>query len=93
MLIGVCTIDLHLPESGSLKNKRYILKSLKERIKKKFNVSISEIDYLDLWQRSLLGVAVVTRDAQFANKVLSKVVDFIRSETRVVLIDYTLEMR
>ena len=93
MLIGVCTVDLHLPESGSLKNKRYIVKSLKDRIKKKFNVSISEIDYHDLWQRSLLGVAVVSQDAQFAHKVLSKVVDFIRSETRVELIDYHVEIR
>jgi uncharacterized protein YlxP (DUF503 family) len=93
MLIGVCTVDLHMPESGSLKNKRYILKSLKDRIKKNFNVSISEIDYHDLWQRSLLGVAVVTTDVQFAHKILAKVVDFIRSEPRVVLINYEVEIR
>ena len=86
-------MDLHLPGSGSLKSKRHILKSLKERIKKNFNVSISEIDYHDFWQRSLLGVAVVSRDAQFAHQVLSKVVDFIRSETRVELIDYSVEIR
>jgi uncharacterized protein YlxP (DUF503 family) len=93
MRIGVCTVDLHFPESGSLKNKRYILKSLKDRIKKNFNVSISEIDYQDLWQRSLLGVAIVSQDGQFADKVLSKVVDFIRSEPRVELIHYHLEIR
>ena len=93
MLIGVCTVDLHLPGSGSLKNKRYILKSLKDRIKKNFNVSISEIDYHNLWQRSLLGVAVVSQDAQFAHKVLAKVIDFIRSEVRVELIDYHVEIR
>lgn len=93
MLIGTCTVDLHLPGSGSLKNKRYILRSLKDRIKKNFNVSISEIDHHDLWQRSLLGIAVVSQDAQFAHQVLSKVVDFIRSEGRVDLIDYTVEIR
>ena len=93
MLIGACTVDLHLPESGSLKSKRQILKGLKDRIKKKFNVSISEIDHHDLWQRSLLGVAVVSRDAQFAHQVLSKVVDYIRSERRVELIDYYVEIR
>jgi len=93
MLIGACTVDLHVPESGSLKNKRYIVKSLKDRIKKNFNVSISEIGHHDLWQRSVLGIAVVSTDAQFAHKVLAKVVDFIRSETRVVLIDYSVEIR
>jgi len=93
VLIGTCTVDLHLPGSGSLKNKRYILRSLKDRIKKNFNVSISEIDHHDLWQRSLLGIAVVSQDAQFAHQVLSKVVDFIRSEGRVDLIDYTVEIR
>ncbi|UCE20184.1 MAG: DUF503 domain-containing protein [Gemmatimonadota bacterium] len=93
MLIGACTVDLHLPGNGSLKSKRQILKGLKERIKKKFNVSISEIDHHDLWQRALLGVAVVSSDAQFAHQVLSKVVDFIRSERRVELIDYSVEIR
>ena len=93
MLIGSCTVDLHLPGNGSLKGKRQILKGLKDRIKKNFNVSITEIDHHDLWQRSLLGVAVVSRDAQFAHQVLSKVVDFIRSERRVELIDYYVEMR
>ena len=93
MLIGTCTVELHLPESGSLKNKRYILKSLKDRIRKHFNVSISEIDYHDLWQRSLLGIAIVSTETRFADKVLAKVVDFIRSEARVVLIDYTMEIR
>ena len=93
MLIGACTVDLHLPGNGSLKGKRQILRGLKDRIKKNYNVSISEIDHHDLWQRSLLGVAVVSRDAQFAHQVLSKVIDFIRSERRVEIIDYFIEMR
>jgi uncharacterized protein YlxP (DUF503 family) len=93
MLIGVCTVDVHLPQSGSLKNKRVIIKSLKDRIKKNFNVSISEIDYYELWQRSLLGIAIVSQDVKFAHQVLSKVVDFIRSDARIEMIDYHLEMR
>jgi len=93
MVLGVCTVDLHIPESGSLKNKRFILKSLKKRIRNNFNVSVSEIDHHDLWQRSVLGIAVVSVDTQFAHKVLSKVVDLIRSETRIVLIDYGVEIR
>lgn len=93
MLIGVCLVDIHLPASGSLKNKRFIIKSLKDRIRKQFNVSIAEIDYHDLWQRSLLGMAVVTQEAQFAHQVLSKAVDVVRSETRIELLDYHIEIR
>jgi uncharacterized protein YlxP (DUF503 family) len=61
MIIGVLTLELHLPESNSLKSKRIIIKSLKDRIKNKFNVSIAEIDGNDLWQRCVLGAACVAK--------------------------------
>ena len=59
MVVGVCTLDLHLPGVDSLKGKRQILLSLKERIQRKFNVSIAEVDGQDLWQRAVLGVVSV----------------------------------
>lgn len=93
MLVGTCTIDLHLPESSSLKNKRYILQGLKKQIRNNFNVSIAEIDHHDLWQRATLGVAVVANDTKFADQVLSKIIDFIGKESRVELIDYWMETR
>jgi uncharacterized protein YlxP (DUF503 family) len=93
MIIGVCIIELYLADSGSLKSKRQVLRKLKERIKGAFNVSISEIDHHDLWQRAALGVAIVSTDVRFANRVLCKVVDFIGKESRAEILDWKIEMR
>ena len=84
-------MQLFLPDSSSLKDKRGVIKSLKERIHNRFNVSVSEVDHNDLWQRSTLGMAVVSTDAPHANQVLSKTVDFIEQDRRVELIDYSIE--
>lgn len=93
MIIGVCTIDLYMAESGSLKSKRQILRALKDKVQGAFNVSVSEIDHHDLWQRATLGVAVVSTDVRFANRVLSKVVDLIGRQQRAEILDWTVEMR
>ncbi|MCK5119039.1 MAG: DUF503 domain-containing protein [Candidatus Latescibacteria bacterium] len=93
MIVGACEIDLWIPESRSLKQKRFAIKSLKERIKNRFNVSAAEVDHHDLWQRCRLGVVVASTDTRYAHQVLSKVVDYVRSDGRVELLDYTIEMR
>jgi hypothetical protein len=92
MTVGICHLVLYLPESGSLKNKRSVLKSVTVRIRNKFNVSISEVGDNDLWQKAVLGVAIVSNDSRYANRVLSKVVDLVQDDLRVELIDYSLEM-
>ncbi len=93
MIIGICEIELHIPASSSLKSKRHVIKGLKKRIRNKFNVSISEIDFQDLWQRCCLGVAIVATDTQFAHSVLSQVVNLVERETKIDLLDYRIEMR
>ena len=93
MIIGCCQIEVYLPESGSLKSKRHLVKSLATRIKNSFNVSVAEVDGNDLWQRAVIGVAVVTNQTRFANQVISKVIDLVRNDGRVVLIDYQTEIR
>jgi uncharacterized protein YlxP (DUF503 family) len=93
MHIGVCTIHLCLLENHSLKGKRRVVKSIKDRVRSKFNVSIAEIDGLNKWQRATLGVACVSRDARFANSVLSNVVDFISGMYLAELVDYEIEIQ
>jgi hypothetical protein len=93
MIIGVCTIDLYLAESGSLKSKRQILRAIKDRIQRAFNVSVSEVDHHDLWQRATLGVAIVSTDVRFTNRVLNKVVDLVGKEPRAEILQWSLEMR
>jgi len=92
MVVGLASIDIHIPESGSLKSKRHFLKGIKDRVKNRFNVSIAEVDHNDLWQRTTLGVSVVTNQKQFANRVLSQVVDFIGKENGVQILDYSIEL-
>ena len=71
MIVGVRSWELHLPACQSLKDKRRIVKSLKDRLHQKFGVSAAEVDHQDLWQRALIAAAVVSGDARHAEEVLT----------------------
>jgi len=92
MVVGVCTIDLHLPGIGSLKGKRQVLLSLKERIKNAHNVAIAEVDGNDLWQRAVLGVACVANDGRQVNRVLDGVLNAVRANPSVELVRHHTEL-
>ncbi len=92
MVVGVCTIDLHLPGVGSLKGKRQILLSLKDRLKKAYNVSIAEVDANDLWQRAVLGVACVANEGRHVTQVLDSVLNEIRANPSVELVQQHTEL-
>lgn len=92
MTIGFCQIDLHLPQSNSLKGKRRILKSLVDRIRKRFNVACAEIAENGKWQKAVLGVACISNGSRHADEMLSKVVDLVRQEGEAILLDYKIEL-
>ena len=75
--VAVGTVELHLPDVGSLKGKRHVLKGLKEKVRARFEVSVAEVDHHDVWQRATLAVACVSHESRHANEVVSKAVDFI----------------
>jgi len=75
--VAVGTVELHLPDVGSLKGKRHALKGLKEKLRQRFELSVAEVDHQDLWQRATLALAYVSGDSRHANEVISKAVDFI----------------
>ena len=79
MFVGVLRLTLHLPEPGSLKSKRHLLRSAIDRVKARFNVSIAEVAENDLWQKSVVGVAAVGNDHALVNETLDKVAGFIAS--------------
>ncbi len=62
MVVGIVRIELHLPASRSLKDKRQVVRGLKDRIRERVRASVAEVEYQDLWQRAALGVAVVAAD-------------------------------
>lgn len=77
MIVGVCSIGLLLAENHDLKGKRQVLKSVKDRVRNRFNVSIAEVDDLDLWQRATLGVACVSNDRAVVERTLAHVASFV----------------
>ena len=71
--IGVLTLELRLENSHSLKDKRHVVQSLKDRLRNKFNVAVAEIDHQDLWQRAAVAAVTVSSDHVHAEKVLRSV--------------------
>lgn len=71
--VGVIIFELRLEESHSLKDKRHFVKSLKDRLRSKYNVSVAEIDYQDLWQRGLVAAVTVSSDQARAEQILQNV--------------------
>jgi uncharacterized protein YlxP (DUF503 family) len=78
MTVGVCRVTLRLPENGSLKGKRQLLRSLTTRLRSKFNVAVAEVDNNDRWQIATIGVTCVSNDGRHAQEMLDRVVSFIR---------------
>lgn len=74
MAIVLLTVDFHFPFAQSLKDKRMILRGVKDRAKK-FNVSVAEVEHHDLWQRATLAVVTVATDGAHAEKELQAVVN------------------
>jgi len=71
MPVALLQIDLHLPHAHSLKDKRMAIRSVKDRLRKRFNVSVSETAHQDLWQRAGIGIASVGPDARYLEDQLS----------------------
>ena len=74
MIVGLLSVELHLPGAHSLKEKRMVLRSVKDRLKK-FNVAVAEVDHQDLWQRASLGVVTVSTTDAHADQELAAVVE------------------
>ncbi len=92
MIIGSCWVDLHIPGARSLKDKRRVIKSLKERLKNRYNISIAETGALDKWQRAEIGIVCVSNDSVKVSRTLNTVMDRIRDDYAVSVIDYHTEL-
>ncbi len=92
MVVGVCRISLLIHGSESLKDKRQVVKSLIEKVRGRFNVSIAETGSNDLLQRAEIGICAVGNDGAFVNSVLDKAVDFIEGLHTAEIIDNSIEL-
>jgi len=92
MIVGILTLELHLYEADSLKAKRIIIKSLKDRIKNKFNVSVAEVGGNDLWQRSVLGAACIANETKVINEIFHRIKNIVINTPSIELLNSTIEM-
>ena len=92
MTIGLLIIDLGIPGARSLKDKRRVLKSLRERLRSRFNCSVAETEFQDVWTRARLAVCVVSGDSRHANSQLNEIARFVERHPGGELLDYRIEM-
>ncbi len=77
MYVGLARIEYRIPQAQSLKAKRHILRKLLDRVRAKFKVTANEVDYLDKWQRTAIGVAVLGADGAHVERMLSQILQFL----------------
>jgi len=90
--VAVGTVEIHLPDVGSLKGKGRALKGLKEKLRRRFEISVAEVDHQDAWQRATLALACVSGDSRHANEVISKAMDFIEDHVDGYVTDIEVEI-
>ena len=86
MVVGLLQVEIHLPLAQSLKDKRSVVKSLKDQIRGRFNVSVAEVDPSELWQRATVGLSTVGESRTIVDRILDDVTEWIRSTRLVELI-------
>ena len=88
MFVGFVRIELHIPASQSLKDKRSVVRSLKDRIRQRVRASVAEVDHQDLWQRASLGVAVVSGERRQVDEQLQSVRLLVESTPGAEVLDW-----
>jgi hypothetical protein len=91
MIVGVLTVDVAILDARTLKEKRSVIKSTKQRIRNSYNVSVAEVEYGDSPKRCRLGIAMVSKDSRPLHSQLDKIVDLLRRVAGLTLLDYERE--
>ncbi|WP_028951138.1 DUF503 domain-containing protein [Sulfurihydrogenibium subterraneum] len=92
MMIGSLVMQIHIHDAGSLKEKRMVIRSIKEKLRSKFNVSVSEVDNQDLWQLATVAVVTVAPDKNQVENILQNVINFVYSNFPELHIDVSKEI-
>lgn len=92
MTVGTLRLRLMIRASHSLKDKRRVIRSLKDRIRNRHNVSVAETDAQDSHQQAILGIAMVGTDGRYVDGGLAKIVDMVRTSRECELVDYEVEI-
>jgi uncharacterized protein len=92
MPVGLLTLELHIPHAQSLKDKRQVLRSLKDRLRGKFNVAVAELEHHETWQRSVVGVVTLSNEEHHVAEALQHALAEADSALGPILISHAVEM-
>src|SRR5216117_3024429 len=92
MPVGLLNLELHIPDAQSLKDKRQVLRSLKDKLRRDFNVAVAELEHHDTWQRSVVGIVTISNEEKHLREVLQKVLDEADRILGSFLINQTVEI-
>jgi uncharacterized protein YlxP (DUF503 family) len=92
MPVGLLTLEVHIGHAQSLKDKRQVLRSLKDRLRAKFNVAVAELEYHDTWQRSVVGIVTISSEAHHLEESLQQVLAEADSILGPLLTSHTVEV-
>lgn len=91
MTVGILRVEIYIPGVRSLKEKRKVVKSLKDKIRHHYNVSVAEVDYSDKWQRSVIAVAQIGNDNAYIGKNLDTIYRWLTESYEIQVIDKLIE--
>lgn len=91
MVVGLLRLEFFLPGARSLKDKRMVLKSLKDRLRARFNVAVAELDFQDVWQRARVGIVTLSEERAFVEKVLNAVLRDVEAKADAEVVGRSLE--
>jgi uncharacterized protein YlxP (DUF503 family) len=92
MVVGAARVELHVHGSQSLKEKRGVVRSITQRVRNRFNVSVAEVGGQDTWQRAVLGLAVAANEAPQARRRLEEAIEFIEGLHLAEVLDQEVEI-
>jgi uncharacterized protein len=92
MVVGTLTVTLQVPDSGSLKDKRQVVRSLTSRLRNTFNIAVAEIGDQNLWQSSVIGIACVSSDTRHADEMCQKVLRFVDDHGEALILGSHFEL-
>ena len=92
MLVGVCRVILSIPESLSLKEKRRVKRSIVDKVRTRFNVSIAEVDSQEIWNELVLGISIVSTESKHIYQILSDVIKLLEEQKEAEIVDYEIEI-
>ncbi len=93
MVVGLLVANIAIPQANSLKDRRRVVNSIKDRLRNGFNVSVADVGDQNMWRSAELVIAVVSGDSSYANGVLSRVQDLLRNRTDAILTHCEMEWR